>query len=108
MRKQPHSPRLFHGSCNDTEIMCLAGDEICDGRVGGNRERGLWKIKYIRYRALCSPFDRVFGNIGIDQAWRGTYQPPDKEWRALMLAARIESTNAAQSWQFQPEQSCLF
>lgn len=46
-------------------------------------------------------------NIGIDSAWRGTYQPPDKDWRALMLAARIESTNAAPMWVRQMEQTCL-
>lgn len=46
-------------------------------------------------------------NIGIDSAWRGTYQPPDKDWRALMLAARIESTNAATRWHRQMEQTCL-
>jgi hypothetical protein len=38
-------------------------------------------------------------NIGIDSAWRGTYQPPTKEWRAELMAARIESHNSAQQWQ---------
>lgn len=33
-------------------------------------------------------------NIGIDSAWRGTYQPPTKEARAQMMRARIESINA--------------
>jgi hypothetical protein len=47
-------------------------------------------------------------NIGIDSKWRGTYQPPDKDWRALMLAARIESTNAATRWHKQMEQTWLF
>ena len=37
-------------------------------------------------------------NIGIDSAWRGTYQPPDKPWRARVMAARIESINGASSW----------
>lgn len=43
-------------------------------------------------------------NIGIDSAWRGTYMPPDKEWRALTLAERIESENAADRWEPQPVQ----
>ena len=30
-------------------------------------------------------------NCGVDQAWRGTHQPPDRAWRAILLAARIES-----------------
>lgn len=37
-------------------------------------------------------------NIGIDNAWRGTYQPPSKEWRALTMAERIESHNSVASW----------
>lgn len=37
-------------------------------------------------------------NIGIDSAWRGTYQPPDKEWRADLLAARIEAHNSSDRW----------
>ncbi len=44
-------------------------------------------------------------NIGIDSAWRGTYMPPDKEWRALTLAERIESENAADRWEKQPVQA---
>lgn len=37
-------------------------------------------------------------NIGIDQAWRGTYLPPTKEARAALMRSRIESTNGAQRW----------
>lgn len=33
-------------------------------------------------------------NIGIDSAWRGTYQPPTKEVRAAVLRSRIEADNA--------------
>jgi hypothetical protein len=48
--------------------------------------------------------------IGIDSKWNGSYQPPDKDWRALVLAARIESHNSATHWVKQPEQDsiCLF
>lgn len=44
-------------------------------------------------------------NIGIDSAWRGTYQPPDKEWRAMIMAERIEAHNSPAVWDramFQP------
>lgn len=49
-------------------------------------------------------------NIGIDSAWKGTYQPIGKDWRAQVLASRIESYNSAQSWVPQPQQEelCLF
>lgn len=36
-------------------------------------------------------------NVGIDQAWKGTYQPRSKETRAFVLAERIESHNSAAS-----------
>lgn len=39
-------------------------------------------------------------NIGIDQAWRGTYSPPTKEARAQVMRARIESQNAPATWSF--------
>jgi len=47
-------------------------------------------------------------NIGIDQKWRGTYQPPSKEWRAVVLAERIESTNSAQAWDRRMMQPDMF
>ena len=39
----------------------------------------------------------VARNIGIDSAWRGTYQPRSKETRAVILTERIESINSAGS-----------
>ena len=49
-------------------------------------------------------------NVGMDGAWKGTYMPPDKDWRAQVLAARIESHNSANCWTNQPQQEslCLF
>lgn len=41
----------------------------------------------------------VARNIKYDVAWKGTYQPPDKDWKALVLAARIESHQSASHWQ---------
>jgi len=49
----------------------------------------------------------VAQNIGIDSAWRGTYVPPDKDWRAMVIAARIESNNGATRWHHQPTQESL-
>ena len=37
----------------------------------------------------------VARNIGIDEAWRGTYQPRSKEIRAVILVDRIEAVNGA-------------
>ncbi len=46
-------------------------------------------------------------NIGIDSAWRGTYQPPTKEWRAMVLAERIEQHNGMTAWKEQATQGDL-
>lgn len=37
----------------------------------------------------------VARNIGIDQRWKGTYQPKSKEMRARILVERIEAENSA-------------
>ena len=47
-------------------------------------------------------------NVGIDGKWRGTYQPPSKEWRAMVLAERIESFNGSQQWDYRMSQQRLF
>jgi len=47
-------------------------------------------------------------NVGIDGKWRGTYQPPSKEWRAMVLAERIEANNGANSFFFNQTQEELF
>lgn len=39
-------------------------------------------------------------NIGIDQAWKGTYSPPTKEARAAIIRARIEAHNSPATWGF--------
>lgn len=39
----------------------------------------------------------VARNIGLDGAWRGTYQPRSKETRAAVLTERIEAHNAPSS-----------
>lgn len=39
-------------------------------------------------------------NVGIDQAWKGSYSPPTKEARAQIMRSRIESVNAPARWNF--------
>lgn len=45
----------------------------------------------------------VARNVGIDRAWTGSYQPPNRESRAMILRSRIESINGAQRWDGVPE-----
>ena len=47
-------------------------------------------------------------NVGIDQKWKGTYLPPDKNVRATVMRARIESVNAPHVWTRPPTQKGLF
>ena len=49
----------------------------------------------------------VAQNVGIDGKWHGTYQPPSKDWRAIVLAERIEAHNAAPAWARQEAQQAL-
>lgn len=37
-------------------------------------------------------------NIGIDSAWRGTYTPPTKEARAMIMRERIEAHQSLTFW----------
>lgn len=37
-------------------------------------------------------------NIGIDKAWNGNYTPPDKDWRAIIMAERIEQVTSDCNW----------
>lgn len=49
----------------------------------------------------------VARNIGIDSAWRGTYTPAGKPWRAQVLCGRIESQQSAPVWVRQMQQASL-
>lgn len=53
---------------------------------------------FTRFPFASCDSTNVGQNIGIDSAWRGTYQPPDKAWRAKVLRARIESQQGPQIW----------
>lgn len=43
-------------------------------------------------------------NIGIDSAWRGTYQPRTKECRAALMRENVESRQATTFWKAMPVQ----
>lgn len=46
-------------------------------------------------------------NVGIDSAWKGTYTPPTKEVRALVMRERIESQQSPIFWEKQKTQMNL-
>lgn len=49
----------------------------------------------------------VARNIGLDTAWKGTYQPKSKETRAAILVERIEGYNSANELGHRPYQFSL-
>jgi hypothetical protein len=47
-------------------------------------------------------------NVGMDGAWSGTYAPPTKGWRGVVIAARTEAVNSAARWEAPPTNLDLF
>lgn len=82
---------------------------ISDGRTCDDDGRPMCKLHGFRMLApaifshlpLSSADNTNIGrNIGIDQAWRGTYSPPTKEARASVMRSRIESHNSSPRWTY--------
>lgn len=49
---------------------------------------------FTQYPFASADSTNVGQNVGIDQKWKGTYLPPSKGIRGLVLAERIEAHNA--------------
>lgn len=56
---------------------------------------------FSRFPFASADSTNIARNIGIDSAWRGTYTPPSKEVRGLVMAERIESVQASVTWKHQ-------
>lgn len=42
-------------------------------------------------------------NAGNETMWRGRYEPPDKAWKGILIAARIEAHQSAPRWVPSPQ-----
>jgi hypothetical protein len=76
--------------CND------AGEPLC-------KLHGLRMLNpdiFTRVPFASADSTNIGRNIGIDQAWRGTYSPPTKEARVDVMRARIEANNSPSRWGF--------
>jgi hypothetical protein len=62
---------------------------------------------FSRFPFASADSTNIGRNIGIDQAWDGTYAPPSKEWRVEFMRARVESVNAPSAYSFQAQQAGL-
>lgn len=85
--------RAMRVLCNDD------GEPLC--KVHGLRM--LNPLIFSKIPLSSADSTNVARNIGIDQAWRGTYTPPTKEARAMVMRERIESQNAPARWSFGAE-----
>lgn len=80
-----------------------AGRPIC--KVHGLRM--LDPDVFSRFPFASADSTNIARNIGIDSAWKGTYQPPTKEARAAVMRSRIESVNSPTFWREVPEQIAI-
>ena len=113
-------PRICLGSSGDYAVvgnaawwarMGAAMAAVCDpvGRPSC-RLHGLRMLNpevFTRLPLASADSTNVARNIGIDSAWKGTYNPPTKEARATLLRQRIESQNAPHVWVPLPQQQPL-
>lgn len=85
-------------------------ESVCD--ADGQPACKLHGLRMLNPRVFChmplSSADscNIALNIGKEARWKGTYTPPDKAWKALVMAARIEATQSASRWAG-PEQTEL-
>lgn len=106
-------PRVCIGSSGEFALVGTAAWWACIGRAmrvvcddGGRplvRLHGLRMLDpdiFTKLPFASADSTNIGQNIGIDQAWRGTYQPPTKEARAEVMRARIECQNAPARWGF--------
>lgn len=110
VRLAEHFPRVCIGSSGEFARvgdgkwwvrMAQALDAICVDGLPCCKLHGLRMLDpaiFSRLPLASADSTNIAQNIGIDNNWRGTYTPPDKAWRARVMAARIESHNGAQRW----------
>jgi hypothetical protein len=104
-------PRVAFGSSGDFAVvgdqkwwhrMAQAMDVACDKeglpitKLHGLRMLDPTIFSHLPFASADST--NVARNIGIDQAWRGTYTPASKSMRAAILMERIEMHASAHRW----------
>lgn len=104
-------PRLCLGSSGDysnigTDAwwnrMSQAMNIICDkhGRpcVKVHGLRMLNPDVYTKFPFASADSTNIGRNVGIDSKWKGSYTPPTKEARAMIMKERIENYQSPQFW----------
>lgn len=80
------------------EAMSVACGEDGRPRAKLHGLRMLDPMVFSRLPLSSADSTNVARNIGIDSAWRGTYQPSNRETRALVMMERIEANTSASDW----------
>jgi hypothetical protein len=82
--------------------MAQAMDVICDkdGRPAAKIHglRMLDPAVFTRFPFASADSTNIGRNVGIDSAWKGTYTPPTKEARAVVMRERIEANQSPTFW----------
>lgn len=86
------------------EILCPDGFPVA--KIHGLRM--LNPEIFTRFPFASADSTNVARNIGIDGAWRGTYLPPNKAVRGIVIAERIESQQSAPRWERMDIQRSLY
>jgi hypothetical protein len=89
------TPRRFLGRATQAIGAICDGDDRPVCKLHGLRM--LNPAIFSKLPLASADSTNVARNIGMDSAWRGTYQPKSKETRAVILTERIESFNSAGS-----------
>lgn len=110
-RLTAHWPRVAFGSSGRYstpgsgawwERMGEAMRAICDpSGVPPCKLHGLRMLNpaiFTRLPLASADSTNVARNIGIDKAWKGTYTPPTKAARGVIIASRIEAAQSAEVW----------
>lgn len=110
-----HYPRVAIGSCGEYDIKypmkCVQRlkdvlRHVVDGEgypmAKLHMLRGLNQSVFKHLPFASADSTNVARNIGLDSAWKGTYQPQSKETRASILVERIESINSASKLVYDP------
>jgi hypothetical protein len=89
------TPRRFLGRATQAIGAICDGDDRPVCKLHGLRM--LNPAIFSKLPLASADSTNVARNIGMDIAWKGTYQPKSKETRAVILTERIESFNSAGS-----------
>jgi hypothetical protein len=87
--------------------MAEAMEVLCDEGRPCVKIHGLRMLDpdiFTRFPFASADSTNAARNVGIDQAWKGTYQPPSKAARGITLAWRIEAQQSASTWNGIPKQ----